>query len=351
MKSTDNGTTWTKTTIWSSLYNKWVSTGPNDTTPVFYCPDGTNAILLDNNGIAHIIFGLLRASGDNAGKYWYPFTDGIVYWREGFDELPQTLDPDTLFSEGNLIGWITDTIVFYAQPTELAYYYGSLTSQPTLAIDTTLYDGVIYSMWSGVSWGGDQNSYLLRDIFGRGGSYYYPGDTVFTWNNVIADIAADFLYTWSECVYPSASQFVLWYNIYVVVQMDDEAGIYVNGMEGAQGQTIITSNNIVLLNPEETDFFPVGGIEPHEDKLVSSQNFPNPVKDKCIVNVNTMTSGNLSLTVTSMTGQDLYEINKGYQAHGSYQFTIDATNLKPGLYFYTVRVGNYSVTKKMIVRG
>ncbi|HET8685841.1 MAG TPA: hypothetical protein VFM18_04170, partial [Methanosarcina sp.] len=56
MKSTDNGTTWTKTKIWSSLYNKWVSTGPNDTTTVFYCPDGTNAIVLDKDGKAHITF-------------------------------------------------------------------------------------------------------------------------------------------------------------------------------------------------------------------------------------------------------------------------------------------------------
>jgi len=42
-------------------------------------------------------------------------------------------------------------------------------------------------------------------------------------------------------------------------------------------------------------------------------------------------------------------ISKGFQNPGSYQFSIDGSQLTPGIYFYTVTAGKSSVTKKMIV--
>ena len=56
---------------------------------MFYCPDGSSGVTLDNSGKAHVVFGLQRAKGDHDGKYWYPFTDGVIYWNEDMDELPQ----------------------------------------------------------------------------------------------------------------------------------------------------------------------------------------------------------------------------------------------------------------------
>ena len=79
MKSTNNGATWTKTIAWSCPYNLWPGT---TTVPEHFCPDGSNAVALDNFGKAHVAFGRQRANGDNAGvKYWYPFTDGVEIGR------------------------------------------------------------------------------------------------------------------------------------------------------------------------------------------------------------------------------------------------------------------------------
>jgi|WetSurMetagenome_2_1015567.scaffolds.fasta_scaffold25134_2 hypothetical protein len=340
MKSTDNGTSWTKTKIWSCLYNKYVN-GPNDTTPTFYCPDGSNAIALDATGKAHVVFGLQRAKGDSDGKKWYPFTDGLVYWNENMGELPQALDPDTLFNHGNLIGWVQDTNVFYAQATELAYYYVSLSSHPTLTIDE--YENM-YCTWSGVTTLRDPNSFMLRHIFGRAST-----NGGLTWKDNIVDLTGDFLYTWSECVYPSASPTTSGDKLFLEFQADAEAGVYLNGSQGAQGQTSITTNDIIFLNPTKDSFYPVGINNKQDNSILVSQNYPNPVKDHSVVNVNLKTSGNLSLTVTSVVGQQIMNISKGYQVPGSYQFTIDGSQLTPGIYFYTVTAGKSSVTKKMIV--
>ena len=229
MKSTDNGTTWTKTKIWSSLYNKWVSSGVNDTTPIFYCPDGSNAIALDATGKAHVVFGLQRAKGDNAGKYWYPFTDGLVYWNENMDELPQSLDPDTLFNHGNLIGWVQDTNVFYAQATELAYYYVSLSSHPTLTIDE--YENM-YTTWSGVTTLRDPNSFMLRHIFGRSST---TADSPGKIRLLILPV--------TSCIH-GVNVYILLHlpqqariRLFLEFQADAEGGVYLNGSQGAQGQT------------------------------------------------------------------------------------------------------------------
>jgi hypothetical protein len=48
-------------------------------------------------------------------------------------------------------------------------------------------------------------------------------------------------------------------------------------------------------------------------------------------------------------GQKVYEINLGKVSGGTHPITIDATTLENGVYFYTVRTGNNSVTKRMIV--
>ena len=191
MKSTDNGATWTKTKFWSCLYNKWVSQNVNDTTPIFWCPDGGSAIAMDQTGKVHVAFGLQRAKGDNAGKYWYPFTDGLIYWNEGQAELPQLMDPDTLYNHGNYIGWVQDTNVFYAQTTELAYYYISLSGMPTIVCDEW---NNVFVTWSGVTTLRDPNSYMLRHLFSRASI-----DGGATWRDDIVDITGDFLYTWSEC--------------------------------------------------------------------------------------------------------------------------------------------------------
>jgi len=121
MKSIDNGLNWTKTKIWTCNYDLWPGTTNTDT---FYCPDGSSAVSLDMNGKAHVVFGLQRAVGDNSGaKFWFPFTDGLIYWNEDMPELPQSLIPDTLLAHGNEIGWVQDTNVWPPATTQLAYYF------------------------------------------------------------------------------------------------------------------------------------------------------------------------------------------------------------------------------------
>lgn len=342
MKSTDNGNTWTKTKIWTCNWDLWSGTTATDT---FYCPDDNNAIALDNNGKAHVVFGLQRAYGDNTGaRIWFPFTDGLIYWNESMAELPQKLIPDTLFNHGNYIGWVTDTMVFYQAPTQLAYYYNSLSGFPTLVIDQNNW---IFVIWSGVTTLLDLNNYMLRHLFARAS---VTGGV--TWRDSIVEITSNYYqYHFEECVYPSASP-TSTDSLFILFQGDIEAGAYVNANLGGQGQTDITNNDMFITKPAKSDILLFGvGIDQKKNQptMMVSQNSPNPFKNQTQINVNLTKPGTLLLDVYSFIGQKVMEINDGTVNSGNYRFTLNSTQFSPGIYFYIVKNNNESSTHKMIV--
>ncbi len=95
---------------------------------------------------------------------------------------------------------------------------------------------------------------------------------------------------------------------------------------------------------------PVGLNEHVTDRIASvSQNYPNPFNHTSTVLVSLTEASDLSLVVTNMLGQKMIELKRGPVSAGSYSFIIDGTNLKNGVYFYTVYAGDSKVTRKMII--
>ncbi|MEZ5198271.1 MAG: hypothetical protein R2764_18350, partial [Bacteroidales bacterium] len=99
MKSVDGGENWQKTIIWEHPYPFFdIFTFESDT---FYCNGGGMSVLLDNETMSHVAFGLSRVySTTDQDTLWYdPFADGIAYWREdmpGFKNTLNSLHPDSL---------------------------------------------------------------------------------------------------------------------------------------------------------------------------------------------------------------------------------------------------------------
>ena len=98
------------------------------------------------------------------------------------------------------------------------------------------------------------------------------------------------------------------------------------------------------------DYFPVGIQAQHIAKLTVSQNSPNPFNGSSVVTVTIPRAASLSLNVYNITGQLVYSVDKGFVNAGTQQITINSRDLNTGVYFYTVKAGNESVTHKMIVQ-
>lgn len=335
MKSYDNGNSWTKTKIWTCPYDLWTGYPNTDT---FYCADGFNAVAIDKYGKAHVTFGLQRAAGNQNGKSYWPFTDGIIYWNEDMPELQQSLIPDSLFNHGNLIGWVQDTNVYHQDPWHLAQYQCSLSSMPVIVTDEY---GYVFVVWSSVTMLLDQQGNMLRHLFARASS-----DGGSTWCDSIVEITAGSQYHAKECVYPSASP-TSTDSLHLLFEGDDDAGIY------NMGQTNITENDLFFLNPSKQSIITcinVGiGQKKNQPSMVVCQNIPNPFTNNTQINVTLNKPGTLSLAVNSIFGQKILEINKGIVAAGEYQFILNRSQFDPGIYLYTVKYNNESITKKLIV--
>ncbi len=85
------------------------------------------------------------------------------------------------------------------------------------------------------------------------------------------------------------------------------------------------------------------------------QNYPNPFnpvttrKYSIPTNVGGETHGRASLRIYNVLGEEITTLVNERQAPGEYSVQFDASDLPSGVYFYTLRVGDFVSTKKMIL--
>jgi hypothetical protein len=79
------------------------------------------------------------------------------------------------------------------------------------------------------------------------------------------------------------------------------------------------------------------------------QNYPNPFNPSTKLTYQIGEAGFVNLRVYDVLGNEVVTlVNKEMQA-GSYEIEFDAGNLPSGIYYYTLIVGSYELTKKMIL--
>lgn len=84
--------------------------------------------------------------------------------------------------------------------------------------------------------------------------------------------------------------------------------------------------------------------------MTVSQNRPNPFNGNTSIDIKLSKSENVTVEVVNLAGQKIMANNHGKLPVGTTTINIDGSALSSGVYFYTVKAGNYSTTNKMIVR-
>ncbi|MBC8320016.1 MAG: T9SS type A sorting domain-containing protein [Bacteroidetes bacterium] len=344
MKSTDNGDNWERIPFYESIAPFYTM---GDVIPNFGGGDGYNAAVIDDEGIVHVAFGRQIRNADEAGSYYYPYSDGLVYWNEYMAALdttmiqsfiiPEDWTTTNLYQNGNLAAWTqpngNDTIV------GVAAYYASLTSMPQLVAHRDAFgQKIIQVFYSALSVGyfhaGNQTNY--RHIWGR----FTEGDGMFS---EFVDYTGDVYHLFSECVYPSVAQTMPDDTYHILYQTDLIPGNSLQPTGAPSHDPVI--NNMVYLPISPTS---VNINEATENFFTVSQNYPNPFTGSANIEITLNKPADLSLEVYNLTGQKVHSINRGYSA-GTQNIVIDAVNLRAGIYFYTVVAGEKTITKKMII--
>lgn len=80
-----------------------------------------------------------------------------------------------------------------------------------------------------------------------------------------------------------------------------------------------------------------------------SQNYPNPFNPSTDIRVSLSHGGEMSLTIYNVLGQVVQVVDQGSRPAGEYTYNVNMDNFASGVYFYTLRQGAISITKKMLL--
>jgi len=80
-----------------------------------------------------------------------------------------------------------------------------------------------------------------------------------------------------------------------------------------------------------------------------SQNYPNPFNPTTKIKFSVPQSGNYSLKVFNLLGQEVAQLHNGQLSAGKYDVTFNASKLSSGIYFYSLIGNNVNITKKMML--
>jgi hypothetical protein len=342
MKSTDNGDNWTKTVIWEHPYPffDWNTTITTDT---LWAVDGSFSVVLDNNGMAHVVFALTRVAHTEPGttySYW-PYTDGIVYWNEDMGPFPTnptnphwTLHADLLYESGHLVGWTQDVDgdgeVSIFDLELMVYRSLGISTMPTILVTQSQ---KVFLIWSSTTETFDDGTHYYKKLWLRSS---YDGGT--NWGD-FHHITEDIMHMFDECIYPQIAQSsdgLLHFHY----QADETPGLALDEMHPYQWNRLV--HGMIDIGVGIDDFKPI------KESHAIHQSYPNPAVDFCKILVDLASPQKLSLEVFNMVGQRVESIDRG-KVSGTQMFHLNTSDFEQGIYFYTVIAGNERTTKKMVV--
>ncbi len=94
------------------------------------------------------------------------------------------------------------------------------------------------------------------------------------------------------------------------------------------------------------------GINPNTGLVESYellQNYPNPFNPSTTIKYHLAKAGFVSLKVYDITGREVKSLVNQRQEFGEYSVTFDAASLPSGVYYYTIKAGDFVSTKKMVL--
>ena len=80
-----------------------------------------------------------------------------------------------------------------------------------------------------------------------------------------------------------------------------------------------------------------------------SQNFPNPFNPSTTIKYRVKETSKVQLKVFNILGNEVETLVSGLKPAGNYEVTWNAVNLPSGIYFYQLRAGSFTDTKKMVL--
>ena len=195
---------------------------------------------------------------------------------------------------------------------------------------------------AGIDW--FQTSFQSTELFLDGINFLEGTDAGFVFGETLVNpLQIFFIKTddggniWSE------PEFIQDYsdNITIGSYILDSDNIYLSGGFFTSGGLILKTSDAAL--PVKSDLL----VSPTAFTL--GQNYPNPFNPSTKINYSIPQSSNIIMKVFDILGREVATLVNEEKPSGEYEVEFSGSNLPSGIYFYQLKAGAYSETKKMIL--
>ena len=388
-KSTDNGVNFTKTVVAAHPYPGY-SESTTLITDTPYVADGACAVALDDQGKAHVAFGITRILNDDLsdGQWsYFPGVCGMLYWNENMQPIlnvgRNTLDPDTLAANGYQVFFRNDLTgdghAYFASNADMPSYGVSGVSVPQIVAQ----NGTVYIIFTELLdfpfLDTDAGAYF-RGIFGQkstdNGTTWSGATSWLSYNNELFYIndwgwtaiqeedtftianMRDFVEVESENMFPAVAPTIVNGKLNMAWQQDYVAGseIKENSTAMCQRESLIyffsiDANEIGIYNNTEEvcqglwlDSTAIANRTFYGMKM-----YPNPASESVNVTFSSEENANAVLSVMNLMGQTVYNMDVNVY-EGYNMVTVPVNQLPAGVYMVNIRSNKGTTTQKLIVR-
>lgn len=133
------------------------------------------------------------------------------------------------------------------------------------------------------------------------------------------------------------------------IKVNDPVSIVRTAPENDFGQGITQGRKLMVRMLINDHSNLIDGVDLNTSLNQLEQNYPNPFVGSTTISYDLVQSSDVSVEITDMTGRIVMNIDEGSKSAGTHSITINAKNFEVGMYFYTLKAGQYSQTKRMII--
>lgn len=136
------------------------------------------------------------------------------------------------------------------------------------------------------------------------------------------------------------------------VYLSDKFGLFfVRDMHDPPG-AFITDNYLIGAIISDTSYGFVVSVK-NNNNLVTDynieQNFPNPFNSRTIIEYHIPRKEFVSIKVYDLRGQEIISLVNEIKDRGSYRVMVNADQFPSSVYFYRIKAGNFTTTRKMLL--
>ena len=348
-RSSDNGTTWTRTVIDRITAADTIMTS---TDTIGFGNDGAFASIIEPNGTVHVwageIAGRVHYNATTGqfvpGDSWFPAVGrALLYWNSTF---PANTPPQVIatIEDSQPAGGPKDWV---ASNTAKLAPYGTmgLVSMANAAMG----NGRIYVVYAaavkGTSNNGGSTGQPFRDLYvvqrSFNGNWETPINISRSLNLFPTAPGSSAAENFEESVFPSVAHEVGADNkLHITWMSDFEPGMNLGSDADPEGENAIMyyALNVASLGTKKDIAAFVNEIKA----------YPNPTNGKMTINVDLKKNANVSVRVMNVMGQEVANVTPRMLTAGSNQVAVDMSGLANGVYLYTVTSDNFTVTNRIV---